>query len=484
MNKYNLCDEKWIPVVSRRRVSLVDIFTDRSLKTLEGNAVQKLALTKLFFAIAQRACRVKDEESWRAVGIEGLAERCKAYLENHHEDFYLYGDKPFLQMPVLRDLNVPTRQIYYDYQPDLASENNTLMRENDIGRALSDAEKAVFILSLMNYAPSGKRVASNIFLTKGFEKSKSAKAGPSLGGYVGYISSFIVGQSILETVYLNLFTEQDIEYALGDKGYDSLPPWEKMPEGENTEDAILFKQSLWPWYIAVSRFVLLEDEGIRYIEGIQYPSKIEDGYFEPYIMINRNSMKSVYVDVSKKPWRILPSLLEAVFSGEGDYYECVAIKALLSRARTACSVFGIWTGGLRVRSNSGEQFVKQNDDYVESMVFFEANLFDDTYYNALKTEFAILSKYEQSLVKAVRSYFSEIKVKEENMIIKASSYFWQYCDSISGKIIGLCNDSSIEQINKSIWRNLIDVYDKVCFADTPRQLHIWAKNKPHIKKEA
>lgn len=484
MNKYNLCDEKWIPVVSRGRVSLVDVFTDCSLKTLEGNAVQKLALTKLFFAIAQRACRVKDDESWKAVGIRGLAERCKAYLEDHHEDFYLYGDKPFLQMPVLRDLNVPTRQIHYDYQPDLASENNTLMRENDNGRALSDAEKAVFILSLMNYAPSGKRVASNVSLTKGFEKSKSAKAGPSLGGYVGYISSFITGQSILETIYLNLFTEQDIINALGDRGYDSLPPWEKMPEGENTEDAILFKQTLWPWYIAVSRFVLLEDEGIRYIEGIQYPSYIKDGYFEPYIMINKSSMKGLYLDVSKKPWRILPSLLEATFSGEGDCFECMAIKTLIGRDTKYSRFFGIWTGGLKVRSTSGDQSVKQNDDYVESEVFFETALFNNAYYNALKTEFAILSDYEQNLTKAVYRYFSEMGLEADNMAIKASSYFWQNCDSVSGKIIELCNDDSIVDINKMLWRNLIGIYDTMCSSDSPKQIMIWANNRPHMKKEA
>jgi len=52
-------------------------------------------------AIAQAACTPEDDDDWASIQPGGLAERCLGYLDKWHDRFYLYGEKPFLQMPIL-----------------------------------------------------------------------------------------------------------------------------------------------------------------------------------------------------------------------------------------------------------------------------------------------------------------------------------------------------------------------------------------------
>lgn len=97
-NRYNLVDEAWIPVAGEGLVSLKRIFSDPRLKALGGNPVQKIAVTKLLQAIAQAAATPKDESEWQAMGTEGLASKVQRYLSEKRDCFWLYGERPFLQM--------------------------------------------------------------------------------------------------------------------------------------------------------------------------------------------------------------------------------------------------------------------------------------------------------------------------------------------------------------------------------------------------
>ena len=179
-NRFNLIDEPWIPIVDVGRVSLRDIFSRSDYRALGGNPVQKIALTKLLLAIAQAASTPEDDNAWAELGTEGIAANCLAYLERWHDRFWLYGEKPFLQMPTVLNLieartqkkmtgakNESKRQevkadarpkaIGTGFYPDLSSENNTVLSECHFDRNLTDAEKVVFIVSLMNFAFGGKR---------------------------------------------------------------------------------------------------------------------------------------------------------------------------------------------------------------------------------------------------------------------------------------------------------------------------------------
>ena len=100
--RYNLIDEAWIPVADRGKASLKEIFASRTCRALVGTPREKIALLKLLLAIAQAANTPADTPAWAALGPDGLGKACLDYLERWRDTFYLYGQRPFLQMPVER----------------------------------------------------------------------------------------------------------------------------------------------------------------------------------------------------------------------------------------------------------------------------------------------------------------------------------------------------------------------------------------------
>ena len=79
-NRFNLIDEKWIPIVGSEKANLFDIFTDTSLRDFGGSPLQKIALQKLIQAIAQAAWTPENEDEWRKAGASGLSKYCLEYL--------------------------------------------------------------------------------------------------------------------------------------------------------------------------------------------------------------------------------------------------------------------------------------------------------------------------------------------------------------------------------------------------------------------
>ena len=256
-NRFNLIDEPWIPVADAGLVSLRQLFSNSELRALGGNPVQKLALMKLLLAIAQAAATPENDEQWQAMTSTTLASQCLDYLTKWHDRFYLYGEKPFLQVPEVislinsrtakklasaktpakqnkaRQLGEP-KEFGAGFYPDLPSENNTILSHTLVDKDLNDAEKALFLLTLMNFAFGGKRVEKDTISLAGqvFGNRYTAPAGPSLGGSKGMLHNFPITNSLVETLWLNLLTHADINsLARWPSGIGS-PPWERMPKTE------------------------------------------------------------------------------------------------------------------------------------------------------------------------------------------------------------------------------------------------------------
>lgn len=479
-SRFNLVHEKWIPAVGKGRVSLLDIFSDDSIHDLAGNAIQKIALIKLFIAIAQASCRLKDEEAWKETGVNGLSDRIIDYLQSHESCFYLYGDKPFLQMPVLAEIKeAKVQEIYFGYLPDLASENDSLLRQLQDKSELDDADKAVFITQLMNYAPGGKRTSFIKPLSPGFQtRTKSAKAGPSLGGTNGYLQTCLKGNSIRETVWLNYFTDDDLMELHGGLRLDVRPPWENMPTGEADNRAKELQSSVYAWLVSISRFVLLDDGGIRYTEGLQYP-KIKDGYYEPFITIRKEDNVALFADPSKKPWRSFVAMLQAVYDDSSEY-SCDILRLFMRRTKENMDVFSVWSGGLRLRANSGDQSVKQDDDYVESEVTLASEFMDSDGYGRLAEAMKKVEGYSAGLQKAIKAYCSLID-DSTDISAKGRKMYWLAAEPLSNGLINAClsdNNTEIELILSSMRKIVIDVYDSLCPHESARQILVWMKNKP------
>ncbi|SFH44833.1 CRISPR-associated protein, Cse1 family [Nitrosospira sp. Nsp14] len=492
-NRFNLIDEPWIPVVDAGRVSLMQLFSHPEYRALGGNPVQKIALTKLLLAIAQAACTPEDDDDWAGLKPEGLAIKCLEYLDKWHGRFYLYGEKPFLQMPVLNRLikDEEPKSFGSGFYPDVPSDNNTILNQAQLERKLGDAEKAVFIITMMNLALGGKRIHKNIPpLTPRYQgKTVSAKSAPGLGNYVGYLHSYLIGDSIQETIWLNLLTLEKIQ---GIKIWTSglgAAPWEEMPSGESCEISMQLINSYMGCLVAMSRFMLLKDEGILYIEGIQYPSH-KEGWFEPSISLDRGgeSIRALWLDVDKKPWRMLTSLLSFLNAGNQKGFECLQIRFGFQRVKLRDKPIGVWSGGLKVRGSSGDQSVKQDDDFIESYVILPApNSITgedrSRWFSGLSEEMNEMESLSKTVDWATVSYFKNQNKKAKEQGEQASNLFWQLCERRFQDLVSACGDADqAHAMRRTFALFALKAYDTYCPKDTARQLDAWAKNRPNLSK--
>lgn len=145
-NRFNLIDEPWIPIVDVGLVSLKQLFSRNDYRALGGNPVQKIALTKLLLAIAQAAATPEDHDAWAELGADGMAARCLDYLQRWHERFYLYAEQPFLQVPAIQAASL---QSYGAVLAEIATGNTTVLTQCQTEKPLSDADKALLLVSLM-----------------------------------------------------------------------------------------------------------------------------------------------------------------------------------------------------------------------------------------------------------------------------------------------------------------------------------------------
>jgi len=496
-NRFNLIDEPWIPVVDVGRVSLKEIFSNHNLKALGGNPVQKIALTKLLLAIAQSAHTPEDDQAWLNLGAEGLAKACLDYLDQWHDRFYLYGEKPFLQMPVIveqiqksKSKDKSERSYGMGFYPDLASENNTILSQYQIEKSLNDAEKAIFLVTLMNFALGGKRIIKDVpALTEGYSgKSNSAKSGPSLGNYVGYLHSYLVGSALQETIWLNLVTGGEI---LKHKSWTSglgKAPWELMPKGEGDNVAELLKNAYMGTLVALSRFVYLEENGVYYLEGIQYPSH-KDGWFELSVSLNSNTSppKMLWLDTEKKPWRELTTLL-AFFDSRGNTgFSCLQLQYGFNRVSRSENSIGVWSGGLKVRGTLGDQSVKQDDDFVESFVMLpppnQITGSDSLWFEHLQTEMTELDGLSKSLYDCVMSYYKHQLVDGSNQAAQAKNLFWQLCESRFQDLVNGAEDAQQRYALRKAFAGFVNqAFENYCPKETARQLDAWAQARPNLSK--
>lgn len=508
-NRFNLIDEPWIPIVDVGRVSLRDIFSRSDYRALGGNPVQKIALTKLLLAIAQAASMPTDDEDWAELGAEGMASKCLAYLDKWHDRFWLYGERPFLQMPtVLSLIDVRTKKkraeaksnsklmeaeaealpksIGTGFYPDLPSDNNTILSECQFDRDLSDAEKALFVICLMNLAFGGKRVEKDFvnFCGQIYGNRHSAKAGPSLGNHVGYLHSFLVGGNLQATLWMNMLTGKKIESIRYWSSGLGVPPWEVMPTTETCSIANELKNSYMGCLVAMSRFIYLVDKGIYYLEGIQYPSHTE-GWREPSISVNdsESKVRLLWLDPHKRPWRELTSLLSFFNANSQGGFDCQQIRFGLLRARENNQDIGIWSGGLKVRANSGDQSVKQDDDFLESLVYLPKQDLGEPWFRQLQLEMTELEQLSKIVYSATFNYFENQNMKDKTRAGLAGNLFWQLCEHKFQDLVYACEDfNQAKALRKNFAGFANQAYDRFCAKDTARQLDAWAKNRPNLGK--
>lgn len=479
--RFNLIDEKWIPVVPDRRASLKEIFSDFDLVATGGDPRQKIVLLKLFQAIAQAANTPANAAEWAELGAEGLSRSCLAYLEKWHDRFFLFGERPFLQMPVKAAKGLSIASL----EPQIASGNNPRLTHIQCARELDDGEKALVLLTQTSMCLGGKRADKSVCLDKNHVK-KTAPYGPGLG-YLGLLHSFVTGNSIIETIWLNLLTRDAIEQMPAFPDGLGTPPWEEMPRTETCPVAARLRNSLQGRLIPMARFCLLDGDTVHYTEGVAHKSH-QEGVWDPSAAAARvgKDYKMLWADPEKRPWRSLNALLAFLYVDSKNSYDCAQLKIALRRARRAGpKTFGIWSGGVKVSANSGGQRVTGNNDYVESETRLERDAIENELWFARFTkEMERLEKMEKTLYACVMGYYREQNADGKGEAARASGYFWEKAETMFQKLLDACGDENVETLpetRRTFSGFVRECYDFVCPQETPRQLSVWAEYRPYSK---
>jgi CRISPR system Cascade subunit CasA len=500
VNHFNLIDEPWIPIRSSGSVSLRQIFdTSIKLKNIGGNPVTKISITKFLLALVQTAWAPKDFTQWEKDGINIMSENVLKYLNKNHALFYLYGDKPFLQVPILQKFESEGKLNPVDIGtgtiPKPHPENNPIIFQNQIPAGLSDAQCALFLLSVMNMAFGGKGENGGAPLKGlndawvGYEKP-SARPGPGVGSSTGYMHSFALGESVLETLWINTLTIEDIANTW--KRGIGIPPWENLPITENVANDL--KDSYMGCLVGMSRFVLIkESKKILFCDGVRYPTHLE-GWVDPSISINNHGKKRkvIWLDMAKKPWRESTSLLS--FLSQKNNFRCEQINFAFEKTKNV-EKFGVWAGGLKVTYNSGDQNVGGSDDFIESEFKIDRDQMGENWWRLFSTEMQKIDDRADILQKSVANYLNDVGISKKSpnnkeTVNKAMEQYWGLCEKKFQILIISCEDmiNNEPESLKKLWNDYIiiveAVYNNFCSSKTGRQIMAWSKNRPVILKES
>lgn len=493
-NAFNLIDEPWIAIQGRQKVGLKEVFSDASLTLLGGNSIEKVTMFKLLMAIAQSAFTPRNDVERDATGIESFKQRCQAYLTQWHDAFYLYGDKPFLQMP---SISASAEKSFNDILTEVASGNTTRVGHYQIGRVLSDADKALNLVIQMSAALGGKKPDNSLILTPGYTGKLNEKGKPSTSrpgqaiGYMGFLHSFIVAPSLIDTLWLNLLSHEQIQAQNMFPGGIGQAPWEQMPEGEDCRVARDLKQSMMGRLVPLSRFCLFTGTGLHYTEGLQHGG-YSVGMNDPTVSVDYRAAKpkALWVNPSKRPWRELTSLLSFLEAGYSGGFSNIQLTLAMERIQAYGGLFAVWSGGLSVSANAGEQYAAASDDYVDSIIWLDSQMIGEDWFVQLKNEMALRSQMAKSLYGAVSQYYSALKATPsvgQGHAQKATDIFWTLSEKGFPDLINACvpSESASDQIMRARRQCIAacnEAYNTTCPDGSSRQMDAWAQHLPKLNK--
>jgi CRISPR system Cascade subunit CasA len=259
-------------------------------------------------------------------------------------------------------------------------------------------------------------------------------------------------------------------------------PWEIMPIGEDCDTAKGLKTSLIGRLLPLSHFCLLAETGLHYSEGMAHPG-YKQSMIDPSVSADFSGInpKVIWVDPEKRPWRFLTALLGFLAQTGTSGFDCYQLRFGLPRARSRVEVLGIWSGGLRVSSNAGEQYVSGTDDFVESLIILPQQILGTLWFSNLQQEMTELDQLSKIVYSAALNYFKNQNREGKAQAGLASNLFWQLCERKFQDLVNVCDDfNKAVALRKNFAGFANQAYDRFCAKDTARQLDAWAKNRPNL----
>lgn len=202
-------------------------------------------------------------------------------------------------------------------------------------------------------------------------------------------------------------------------------------------------------------------------------------------MTIRGEDKVNFLDMGKKPWRNLDAILSLSLSNIDRGITCPQIQMLMIRTRKAVPCFGIFSGGLKVRGNAGDQSVKQTDDFIDSLIWLDSKVLGDTWFQILEAEMKWLETTAYILKRCISEYLKELNETKSSLDVVAEGDFWRYGESVFQTFVDACsNPDSLISIHHNFIHYAERLYDTYCGRETARQMISWVKHRPNFRVEA
>ncbi|MDO4628021.1 MAG: type I-E CRISPR-associated protein Cse1/CasA [Planctomycetia bacterium] len=487
---FNLCRVPWIPIAGHGEVSLREIFAvNPNFRRIGGTPVETVVLTRLLLAIVHACCPVKDRDDWKKLTPETISRNALTYLEKWEDRFDIYDEeRPFLQFPQLK--GNCTANTLAAVSLTVARGNKSILTQWNVEQGFTDAETARLLLIGTAYGCGGKKYdkATKVDPTTN-NKGASGKQG-TLTGYAGYLHSFLLGETVLETLWLNILTEKEVKEVrvLGENPEMGCPFWEEMPTGEENDSALRYRKSYQGVLFPIDKFLCLWKGQLLMTEGIAYPTH-KVPLWDPSMTIfqDKKDWKAVWCNPNKKPWRQLDALLQFIVTKNHEYpspaFLSLGFKRLLGCEKQN---LGVWVGGIAIKSNSGEQYVSGDKDYVcsEFVIDWEWVQKDDACYQAYCGILETLAEYAKILYSATSRYFKEMNDAQGTAHADtACQNFWEKMEPLAQSIVELAADGTPEEIEKEQkrWQRIAaSCYDDCCGRDTARQIQAYVKGLPRF----
>jgi CRISPR system Cascade subunit CasA len=471
----NLTGDPWMPVIYETGVhmlvSLNTLYADaEKIRDLCATPPQRIALMRLLICITQAALNgPEDERDWRTCRNH-IGPMSTKYLQDHVEEFNLYGNRPFLQ---INALEATSNAVMDKLDFGLSAGNNSVLFDhgaNPDGRSHTPGWCALMLLTYQAFSPGG-----TIGETKwsGISTGRNSEHAPCVEGSM--LHTIIRGQNLLECIHLNLLTKKCVEeftsFSWG------RPTWEIEPKSRDEETLAELRTSYLGRLVPLSRGILLgtSDLKMTLVNGLAYP-KLPEAREPSGTLRLRKAKKDercfyLAADPAKHPWRELGSLL--TFSSKDQPGGALALRHL---DPTQQETIDVWTGGLV--ADQGKII-----DAVEWTFSIPQSMLESSALKRYEDGVELAGKAERALSNGTKSYCEALKM-ENTLGSRAKTHFWSTLDSSYPILLKAANTSGAE--SAKLWFPVVrdtmnQAYEYACPHETPRQIQAFAEGQRQLR---
>lgn len=486
--KKNLCTDPWIPILrcsgESDLLGLNDLFAQmEEIRDLVLPPKERISVIRLLICITQRALNGPSDEEEREECKERIIPKVKEYLQEWHDAFeFQNGDGGFLQVPNLEPCKTAKGDdggsMITKLDLSLASGNNATLFDNAGGceRKLSFSQIALSLLAYQNFAPAGTLgVVQWKGIDTGAKAPDNAKSGPCATQSALHV--FLMGENLLQTVWMNLIPREWIEKKTIMKF--GVPVWENMPQ--SMEDNVA-KENATRTYLGrlvpLSRCIRISEEQTGIIMGkcFEFPVYDKNENVIWYELSTRRTKTKKEIktlisgSVERAIWRSLPSLLMMGKDGDENVYDNENLP----------ESFDLWIGTLVLDK------AKVLDEIESKFLHCEGGtaLGLQTYAEQLADALNKATNKEMLLNDRIGAYckYSGCEDIASQTKGKAKEIYWSRLGNRQDLFLQTAqtSDKALSKESKEKWESLVgyacrEAYDAVCPHETERQLEAWVK---------